>query len=177
METILHHQNTMRALRREMGWPPFSPANDAIAFCSGRTMNAENGIELARVAQMLGKDIIHSEWANSKVPEPTGFTVAYRTMYSIDIIDRLVPFAANDDAPLVLVSTTGNECFAIDQRGSLMRLQGKPKGVHKGHRLAMKRIKSVAAGLGDEILANNRFVKPGEVIEPEVPSEIVVRFG
>ena len=35
----LRHQNFMLAVRREMGWPAFKPANDAIAFCSGRQMD------------------------------------------------------------------------------------------------------------------------------------------
>ena len=122
MEMLLHHQNMMLAIRKEMGWPAFKPANDCISFCSGRPMDFENGTEIARIAQMLGKDVIYSGWASRKATAPVGFTVAYREMLSVDIIDRLVPYAANDEAPLVLVSTRSDEVFAIDRRGSLVRM-------------------------------------------------------
>ena len=177
MEMLLHHQNMMLAVRKEMGWPAFKPANDCISFCSGRPMDFENGTEIARIAQMLGKDVIYSGWTSSKAIEPAGFAVAYREMLSVDIIDRLVPYAANDEAPLVLVSTRSDEFFAIDRRGSLVRMSGKPKTIGAGRKLAMKRIKATAATMGSGMLANNRFVKPGGSIEPEAPTETIVRFG
>ena len=178
MKMMLHHQNTMLALRREMGWPPFKPMNDCIGFCSGRPMDFETGSEIARIAHKLGKDVIYAGWASTKATQPTGFTVAYRMMFSVDIVDRLVPFAANDDAPIVLVSTRVDECFAIDMRGSLVRLAGKPKNIGTGRKLATKRINATTATLGDELLQNNRFVPTGaEWIEPETPIETIVRFG
>ncbi len=177
MEMEIHRQNMTFATRLEMGWPSHKPANDCIGFCSGRTMDVENAMEIARIAQMLGKDIIHSGWASAKAKDPTGFTVAYRTMHSVDIVERLVPFAANDDAPLILVSTRSDEFFAIDQRGSLVRVTGKPTDIGKGRKLAMKRIKATAANLGSELHESNRLVKPGASIEPEAPTDIIVRFG
>ena len=41
----LHHQNCMLVVRRGMGWPTFRPANDCVAFCSGRTMDFAVGSE------------------------------------------------------------------------------------------------------------------------------------
>lgn len=177
MEMQIHHQNMMFAIRLEMGWPSHRPANDCIGFCSGRTMDVEHAMEIARIAQMVSKDIIYSGWASVKAKDPTGLTVAYRTMYAVDIVERLVPFAANDDAPLILVSTRSDEFFAIDQRGSLVRVPGKPTNIGKGRKLAMKRIKATAATLGDELLESNRFVKPGASVEPEAPTDTIVRFG
>lgn len=174
----LHHQNFMLAIRREMGWPTFRPANDAIAFCSGREMNFEVGAEMARIAQTLRKDAIYTGWANSTVALPTSFTVVYRELLAVDIVDRVVPYAANDDAPIVFVSTRADEVFAVDRRGTLVRVPGKPKAIGIGRKLAMKRIKATAATLGDTLLEGNRFVAPGaEWIEPEAPLETIVRFG
>lgn len=175
---LLHHQNFMLAVRREMGWPTFRPANDCIAFCSGRTTDFEVGSELARLAQAMRKDAVYSGWANSKAAEPAGFTIVYRELLTVDIVDRVIPYAANDDAPIVFLSTRADEFFAVDRRGSLVRVPGKPKGIAKGRRLAMKRIKATAAARGDELLVGNQFVEPGaDWIEPEVPVETVVRFG
>lgn len=177
--TVLHHQNVMLALRQEMGWPLFRPVNDAIAFSSGRETNIEIGMELGRIAQRMRADIVYSGWAGTRAKDSTSFTVAYREMLSIDIVDRLVPWAANDDAPVVLVSTRGTEeTFAIDRRGSLTRTPGRPANIGKGRKLAMKRIKAVASTISDELLASNRFIEPGaEVPGPEAPAGVVVRFG
>lgn len=174
----LHHQNFMLAVRREMGWPAFRPANDAIAFCSGRQMDLETGSEMARIAQMLGKDAVYTAWTDTKATRPLGFTIVYRELLTIDIVDRVVPYAANDDAAIVFVSTRADEMFAVDRRGSLARIPGKPKNIGKGRQLAMKRIKTTAATMGDDLLDGNRFVPFGcERIEPEASVETIVRFG
>ena len=99
-------------------------------------------------------------------------------MLSVDIVDRLVPYAANDEAPIVFVSTRADEHFTVDSRGSLVRVPGKPKAIGKGRKLAMKRIKATAASMGNELLENNRWVAPGaDWIQPEAPTETIVRFG
>jgi hypothetical protein len=179
MEMTLRHQNFMLAVRQQMGWPPFKPANDCIGFSSGKQGDVEVGLELGRIARMLGKDMVYSGWASPTATEPTGFCVAYRMMFSVDFYDRLVPFVANDTAPLILVSTRADEHFAIDRRGLLVRIEGKPKAIGKGRKLAMKRIRAAAATMGDELLASNRFVPTGQDwIEPDaVPLETIVRFG
>jgi len=173
----LRHQNFMLAVRHEMGWPAFKPANDAIAFCSGRPVDIEVGSEIARIAQMLGKDAVYTAWASITATAPLGFTIVYREMLTVDIVDRVVPYAANDEAPIVFVSTRADEVFAVDRRGSLARIPGKPKNIGKGHQLAMKRIRATAAKMGDALLDGNRFVPSGASIEPEAAVETIVRFG
>lgn len=178
MQMTVRHQNFMLSLRKLMGWPPFKPANDCIAWSSGKPIDFETGLELGRLAQLLGKDFIYSSWASTKAAEPTSFSIAWREMLAVEVLDRVVPHAENDDAPVVLVSIRSDETFAIDQRGSLIRMSGKPKKLAVGRKLAMKRIKSMAAMLDDELLANNRFVAPGaDWIAPEAPVETIVKFG
>lgn len=174
----LRHQNLMLAVRREMGWPAFKPANDCLAFCSGRVVDFETGSEMARFAQMLGKDLVYAGWKSSVAPAPAGFTIVYRELLAVDIVDRVVPYAANDDAAVVFVDVRNDETFAIDRRGSLIRLPGKPTNIAKGRALALKRIKATAATLGDTLLDGNRAVRWGaETIEPQAPAETIVRFG
>ncbi|HEX8486558.1 hypothetical protein [Sphingomonas sp.] len=162
-----------------MGWPGFKPANDCLAFTSGKEMDVETGMEIAHIATMLGKDVIYAGWSSTKAPRPSGFTVGYRMMFSIDIVDKLLPYAANDTASLTLVNTRADEFFAIDQRGSLVRAPGKPKDIRKGRELAMKRIRERAATMDGALLPTNRFVPTGQGwIEPDVASvETVVRFA
>lgn len=178
MEMTVHHQNFMLAVRQQMGWPSFKPANDCIYWSSGQEMDLEVGTEIARIAQMAGRDLIYTGWASTRAKDPTSFAIAFREMLTVDVVDRVVPFAANDRAPIILVSTRADEFFAIDRRGSLVRVERKPKGIGKGKALAMKRIKAAASTMGGELLANNRFVPPGaDWIEPEAPIETIVRFG
>ncbi len=83
-----------------------------------------------------------------------------------------------NDAPVVFISTRTDEHFAVDQRGSLVRIAGKPRAIGRGRKLAMKRIRATAATMGDDLLAGNRFVPTGgDWIEPEMPVETIVRFG
>ena len=178
MTMILRHQKTMLALRQQMGWPTFKPANDCIAFTSGKPSDFGVGMELGRIARMLGKDVIYSSWSSVDATTPVGFTIAYRELLAVHIVDRVFPYAANDHAPVVMVGTRADEHFAIDGRGSLVRVLGKPKSLGAGRRLAMKRIEAAAKGMGDELLASNRHVPRGATIEPEAPvAETVVRFG
>lgn len=179
MEMMLRHQNLMLALRAEMGWPLCKPANDCLAFSSGQEMNMQVGMEIARIAQMLGKDIVYSGWSSSKATKPTGFSLAYREMLTVDVVDKLVPYAANDADPVTLVSTRADEYFAIDRRGNLVRVAGKPRDIGKGRQLAMKRLKARAATMRDTLLPGNRHLPTGQDwIEPDAaPVETVVRFG
>ena len=126
MEMMLRRQNLTLALRQQMGWPPFKPANDCIAFSSGKPGDFEVGMELGRIAQMLGKDVIYSGWADAQATAPVGFSIAYRELLAVAIIERVLPYAANDQAAVVLVSTRGDEHFAIDRRGSLVRVPASP---------------------------------------------------
>lgn len=180
MEMTIHHQNFMLSVRQEMGWPLFRPANDGIGFASGREMSFEVGTEIARIAriaQAMRKDIVYTGWASPRAKDRTSFTLAYRELLTVDVIDRLVPFAANEQAPVVLVSTRADEVFAVDRRGLLVRVPGTPKGIGKGRKLAMQRIKAAAAMMGDELIENNGFVPPGaDWIEPDAPLETIVQF-
>lgn len=174
----IRHQNFMLAVRRELGWPAFKPANDAIAFCSGRRVDFEVGSEMARIAQMMRKDAVYCGWANTTASMPVSFTIVYREMLAVDIIEGVVPFAANDDAPIIFVNTRADEHFAVDRRGSLVRVPGRPKTIGKGRKLAMKRIRATAAQLSNEMLANNQFVPWGsDWVEPESSVETIVRFA
>lgn len=174
----VRHQNFMLAVRREMGWPTFRPVNDCIAFCTSRPMDFETGSELARVAQMLNKDAIFTGWTSANAARPAGFAIVFRELLTVDIVNGVVPYAANDDDPIVFVNVRGHEVFAVDGRGSLRRFSGHPDNIGRGRQRAMKRIRATAAKLGDELLAHNRFVPTGAGwIEPDVPAETIVRFA
>lgn len=177
MTTILHHQQLTLALRQVMGWPPYKPANDCIAWSCGKVCTFEDHLELGRIASMVGKDLVYSGWSSVTAAMPAHYTIAYRKVATIDIIDRVVPFAANDDDPVILVDARADQHFVIDERGSLVRRFGRPKALTQGHRRAMKRLKRVMRTKGDVVLPNNRWVPWGAtVIDPDTtPTNIIVR--
>ena len=175
----LRQQNIMTALRVEMGWPEYTPANNCITFCSGNPLSIEVGREMARISQQVCKDAVYAEWVDPKAKEPGRFSVIYREMEAVDVIDRVMPYASDEQAPIILVRTRGpDEHFAIDARGSLQRVPGKPKNIGAGHKLAMKRIKAKAATLGSKLFANNQIVEHGaDWIQPDADAVTFVRFN
>lgn len=174
----VRHQNFMWAVRREMGWPAFKPINDCLAFSSGRPLDFEIGAELGRLAQAMRKDMIYSGWSSATAREPSGFTVVIRELLSVDIVDRVLPWAADDHSPIVLVSTRGDEVFAVGKRGLLERMAGKPPRLAEGRKRAMKRIRAAIATMSDEVAENNVWLPAGAPwVEPDQPLETVIRFN
>lgn len=174
----LRHQNFMWAVRREMGWPAFRPINDCLAFSSGQAFDFEVGTELGRLAQAMRKDIIYSSWASTEAREPMGFTVAIRELLSVDVIDRVFPWAGDKTTPIVFVSTSSDEVFVVGRRGLLERMTGKPPRLGEGRKLAMKRIRAAAAVMEGELAENTICVPTGGAwIEPDQPLETIVRFN
>lgn len=177
MDITAHQQNVLRALRREMGWPSFRPVNDSVAWSSGQEMSVEVGAEIGRIAEMMDKDLIYAGWASRRAKDPTSFAVAFREILATDIIDRVVPWAADVESRIILASTRTDECFTIDQRGSLVRVAGRPKAIGMGRKLAMKRIQAAAATMSDALLPSNRIIPTGGAwIAPEAPMEAIVQF-
>lgn len=179
MTTILHHQNLMLSLRQAMGWPLYKPQNDCIAWCSGKTLDFNAHLQLGRICRMVGKDLVYSAWSSAAALMPADFTVAYRTMMTVDVASGIVPFAANDLDPVILVDPRLDQHFSINERGTLVRYFGRPKAVATGHRRAMKRIESAANTMGDKVLTTNRRINWDAIgIEPDsIPTDTIVRVG
>lgn len=178
MTTILHHQNLMLSLRQAMGWPLYKPQNDCVAWCSGKVLDFDDYLDFGRICRMVGKDLVYSGWASVKASLPATFTVAMRTIQTVDIASGLLPHAASDEDPIILVDPHADQHFLIDERGSLVRRLGRPKAISAGHRRAMSRIKRTARTMADEVLANNRCVEWNSTeIEPDVvQTDTIVRI-
>lgn len=150
IDTPLHRQTWMWALRLSMGWPPLTPACDSIAWVSGRPIDVETGLDCARLAAKQRQDIVYGSWGTAGA-EPLSYAVIVREILTIDVVDRCLPWAADEFAPLILVSTKSDESIAIDARGLLHRHAGKPEKLAAGRRLAAKRIRTLAASLRDRV--------------------------
>ncbi len=172
---VVHRQRFTLALRREMGWPSFRPANDCLDFSIGGPVDTVTGLKLARIVERECKDLIHTSWRRPAAPWPCDFAVVIRMLLTLDVVTGLAPWCAGDDDPVILVGV--DEFFAHDRRGSLVRLAGRPAMIVPGRRLALRRIEAAARARSVRHLAGKRLVRTGgDWIEPEVPAEIPVRF-
>jgi len=159
--TSVRQQNFMHALRMAMGLPLHRLVHDSIVFTFGQPMDFAVGVEMARIAQAIQKDAIYVSFASETANRPCGFAVIYRELDMVDVVDNCVPHAASADAPITLVSIRSNEHFAVDRRGSLVRLEGKPANLAAGKKLAMSRIRVAAAAMGDAQMAGCHTIKAG----------------
>lgn len=176
--TLVRHQQWMWAVRQEIGWPPFKPANDCLAFSSGRPTDVQIGTELARVSTEMRKDMIYSSWADESATKPHSYTIVIRELLKIDVIDRCLPWAASETSPIIFISTRRDEMFAIGQRGLLERVAGKPKSLGRGKALAVKRIRAAAASMRNELADGNVYVPfGGPWVEPAHSADTIVQFG
>lgn len=166
--TNVRQQNFVHALRSSMGLPLHRLANDSIAFIFGERLDFEQGIELARIVQVVQQDAIYVCFPNVSANRPMGFSIGFRELDMVDVISNCVPYAESSDAPVKLVNIKGGEHFFIDRRGSLVRVGGKPADLAAGKKRAMARIRAAAAAMGDAQMAGCQTIRAGAdpIIEP-----------
>ncbi len=172
-------QNIAWGLRQEMGYPLFAPANDCTAFAGGGIADLAKGMEIAVLATQMRKDVIYLGWRTVADAAPARFAVALREMLQVDWIDGLFPHAADDTAPIVLVSSGRDEHIAVGPRGLLERRAGKPRALRVGKARAMRRIRPAASTMADRLAENNVFLPRGDAWRepPASPGETIIRFG
>lgn len=172
-------QNIAWGLRQEMGYPLFAPTNDCTAFAGGGHADLAKGMEIAVLAIQMRKDVIYLGWQDVADAAPSTFAVALREMLQVDWVDGLFPFAADDTAPIVLVSTKRDEHIAVGLRGLLERRPGKPGALGKGKARAMRRIRRAAATMRNELAENNVWLPRGDPWRepPASERETIIRFG
>jgi hypothetical protein len=164
------------AVRSQLGLPLFRPANDAICFAGGVGFDLEKGQDLARLAMEMRKDIVYVSWPKRQAKQPTKFVLVYRGRLTIDVIEDVVPYAANEDAPVTFVNARGDEHFCLDERGSLTRCEGVPKNLRQGTARAMRQMRANARHSGRG-LPIAQWVPPGGAwIEPETKQGAAVCF-
>ena len=172
-----HRGRFMLALRREMGLPLFRPANHCLLFSFSNRFGSDTSMSLARLVEQERRDLIHATWGNAAARWPIGLTVVIRELLTIDVVTRVVPWCAGEDDPVILVRRRDHEFFTLDRRGSLARLQGRTAKIVRGRRLALRRIDGAARINGDMAPPDDWHRRTEhDWIEPEVPTETLVRF-
>ncbi|MCE7797359.1 hypothetical protein LWE61_12415 [Sphingobium sufflavum] len=178
--TKLMMQNHMLAIRQEMGYPLTAPACHTIAWSAGGPVDIQIGMDLGRLAETAGRDMVYGAWASVAQELPTDYVLALRGPMVVDIIRNCTFYAADDTTPIVVLSEYQDEHFVLNERLYLERRRGMPgRRLALGRRRAMERIRVVAAGLDDVMLEGNAIVQRGGRWTPPAPTpvETVIRFA
>lgn len=178
--SMLKTQQFCLSIRHLLGYPLYKPVNDCTAFASGGPVDIGKAMDLARLAEQSRKDFVYTAWNDLADRDPATIAVALRETDGIEMLDRCFLWAANDDAPLVIVSTRADVHIVMGARGFLERHPGRPaKALAAGKALAARRVRATVKLMGSELLDSNVVVPAGGEWrdQPPVRRETVVRFG
>lgn len=174
-------QQFAMALKRELGFQICGVPNDTLSALAGGEADAVKAMEIAAIAPALSRDLIYLGYRNAKAKEPSQIALAWRDDLYVDWRDGLQLYAADHNAPLVLVDLQRREHYARGGRNQLIRHDGLPAGgIERGRKLAMARIRRTAAIMPDELAANSTLVPRGANAAehlPPVTAETVVRLS
>lgn len=171
-------QNHSLAIRTELGYPLFIPANATMAFAAGRKFDLAVGMDLVRHAERGNKDFVYAGWATITDDAPCDYTLVIRQQVSVDVITDVTFWAADDVSPLVIISSERNMYFELDGRLNLQQRSGRPgRKILQGERRAMERILRSAELLDGTVLDGTDWVKNGgDWVPPTTSRENVVNF-
>lgn len=147
LSTRQRQQYYVHALRMTMGLPLRQPTNDAVMYRLGDPLDLTLGAELARVVQDLQKDTISVSFATGNANRPSDISIVYLELDHVDVVSGLEVYAASPGQPVMLINTRAHEHFAVDRRGSLARIPGKPTDLVSGKKRAVKMIREAASRL------------------------------
>ena len=88
-ETITRaHQANACAIRQLMGWPPYQPSNDCIAFGCGAPLDPLLALKVAQMAEEMRKDWVYAQYLKSAAWMPARIGIVYRRLADVEVIDN-----------------------------------------------------------------------------------------
>jgi hypothetical protein len=176
----VRHQQLAWAIKLELGFQICGLPNDCLTMSAGGVADPVKAMELAAIALKLKADILYLGFRAASAKEPCQIALAYRDDLCVDWRDELQLYAADPDAPLILVDTARGEHYARGGRNQLIRVQGMPVDLARGRKRAMARVRRTAAIMPQELSGGSFFVPPGEDVldhQPQPSGETVVRLS
>lgn len=176
----IYHQNYAMAIRHEMGFPLHHTANQSVAFGSTGVTDIVRSMQIATLADEMHRDVVICEWESVSAKQPAGIAIAYREELQVDWVAGCVLWAANQNAPVMIVNQARGEHFIRGARGMLERREGLPaRSLKTGIGLARRRVRRAAANRPAALNDNNAWVPFGESWDDHkpLPEGTVVRFG
>ena len=144
-------QHYTGAIRQMMGLPPHQPVNDLVGFVFGPIIDDSiSASAIGRYARDQKQDVIHLGFAHANSSTPSAMIIAWRKLDCVEMITGCVPYCTDANSPVMLVEPRSNACFAVDERGGLMRTQQVLHNLGAGHQMLLRRIKQAAADLAKD---------------------------
>lgn len=162
--TVTHDtlQNHMLAIRSEMGYPLFAPACHTLAWSAGGPIDMQVGMDLARLAQTTGRDLIYGAWESAERERPSEYVLALRQPHLVEIVRNCSFYAADEAAPLILMCETRDEHYVLNDRLFLERRRGLPgRRLELGKRRAEQRIINSLNASVDHVLEGGGVMPRG----------------
>lgn len=176
----LRWQRNAWALREEMGFPLTTMTDESVVWAGGGVADFEKGMEIARVAADLGRDVIYLGYRTAKAPQPVQVGLAYRDPALITWRPKLELWAADREAPVILVDRIEGERYERGERNVLIRRAGLPAvDLARGRRMAEDRVRRAAKLKSDNLDSGSYHVPHGASVAEHRPpaSPVAVCLG
>lgn len=175
----VRRQQIAWAVKTELGFQICTVPNDTLTMAGGEVADPVKAMELAAMAPKLKTDLLYLGFRTTKAKEPCQVALAFRDDLCVDWRDQLQLYAADQNAPLILVDVARGERYVRAGRNQLIRMEGVPANLARGRKLAMARVRRTAAIMPQELSAGHFFVPPGDDVlrhRPDATGETVVRL-
>lgn len=167
----IRQQQLALAVKRELGFQTCGVPNDSLVMAAGKPADPVRAMELAAMAPTFAKDMIYLGYRTVRSKEPSDIALAFRDDLCVDWRAGLQLYAADYDAPLILVDTERGEHYARGGRNQLIRVAGVPSDLARGHKRAMARVRRTAAIMPATLNDTNYFVPAGERAVDHMPEQ------
>lgn len=157
---MVRRQQLCQALKSVMGFSITGAANDSVQMLAGPPADFGLGLRISAIAAQLGKDAIYLSFGSLQAKEFAEIGVAFRDDLVVDWRSNLQPYAADQDAPLVLVDVQRGGRFERGERNMLVFRECLPDGLERGRRIAMTRIRRAGAAMPAKISSESSWVPP-----------------
>lgn len=180
MNAQLKLQTFAFAVRQQLGFPLHSTTNETTKFGAASVPDLTRSLEVSVLAEQMGRDIVYFGWASLEDDEPATISIAFREQDFVDWVQDCRLWAADQDAPMVLVDEMRQQHFVRGSRGALERRDGLPaRKLAAGKRCARRRIRRAAAEMPNEPVPDTVFVPRGAPWadhKPQTANALFVRF-
>lgn len=168
---MVRRQQLCWALKSEMGFSIEGAANDSVQMLGGQPADVVMGLRISAIAAQLSKDAIYLSFKTLYAKDFAQVGVAFRDDLVVDWRSDLQPYAADQDAPLVLVDVQRGGRLQRGERNMLVFREGVPDGLERGRRIAIARVRKAAATMPAKISSETSWVPPEEDPADHLPDQ------
>lgn len=167
-------QSWSHALRIEMQYPEFAPANHTVAFSSGGRKSLLEALDVCTISSEIGRDIVYIAFDKAIMDGPVEISLAIRDTVSVEWHPSARLYAASEDAALELL--TDRHRWFVGPRNVLTAAPKPSKAkIAAGIVRAMRRWQHTAMAVQGVELTGSVLVPAGQGFSGAVSMDDVLR--